>query len=165
MFLQNSKTAGLFYLQSGIVDLWRTNQHGHELIVHRASSGESFAEASLFSETFHCSASARMESVVVEIHRHAILRKLQSDIAFSNQLVHKFAQQIQTGRRKVELLSIRVAEDRIMAALLDGFPCQDIGSFAQLIGLAPETVYRGLAKLTKTKKIKKLAHGHYQLVQ
>lgn len=163
LFVQDSETAGLFFLVSGSIDLKRTTITGHSILIHRARSGDTFAEASLFADHYHCTAVATREAYVVEFRRSTIMTLLDSDLEFSRDMASRFAAQIQQSRRHVELLSIRASDERILEALADGLLTDDISSFADLIGLAPETVYRTLTKLSAAGRITKTARGQYQL--
>ena len=163
LFLQDSPTTGLFYLISGTIDLKRVTNSGHSVMIHRARSGATFAEASIFSDTYHCTAVAVTEALVIECKRVAISQLLDTDIDFARSMASRFASQIQEARRRVELLSIRAADQRILAALRDGLLVEDITTFADTIGLAPETVYRSLAQLSKDNQIIKTARGQYQM--
>lgn len=163
LFVQDTDTAGLFYLVSGIIDLKRTTRTGHSVLIHRARSGHTFAEAALFCDTYHCTATAVTETIVIECKRAAITHLLNSDIEFAQSMAARFANQIQDSRRRVELLSIRAADERIMAALTDGLLVEDISTFAEAISLAPETVYRCLSQLSKKGLILKTARGQYQI--
>lgn len=165
LFIQDDPTAGLFYLVKGTVDLTRVTKSGHSVTIHRARSGDTFAEASLFSDTYHCTATAVRDMRVTECKRSAILGLMDTDSAFSKALVARFASQIQEGRRRVELLSIRAADERILTALNDGLLVEDISSFADLIGLASETVYRVLAQLSQSGQIVKTARGQYRALE
>jgi len=78
-------------------------------------------------------------------------------------MASRFATQMQASRRRVELLSIRAADERILTALNDDLLVEDITTFADMIGLTPETVYRTLAKLSKQGRIEKTARGQYRL--
>jgi len=164
LFIQDSATTGLFFLAAGIIDLKRVTNAGHSVVIHRARPDDTFAEASLFSYSYHCTATAVCESLVIECNRIAMLRLLSTDIEFTRSMASRFATQIQETRRRVELLSIRSADERILTALKDGLLGEDITTFAATIGLAPETVYRGLAKLAKDSRIEKTARGHYQII-
>ena len=163
LFLQSDIASGLFYLVSGAIDLHRTTQAGHSVMIHRARGGDTFAEASLFSERYHCTATAVRESRVVACRREALTRLLENDTDFALLMLARFATQIQIGRRRVELMSIRAADERVLAALNDGLLIGDIGGFAEEIALAPETVYRVLAKLERQGRITKTARGQYCL--
>lgn len=103
------------------------------------------------------------EALVIECKRVAISQLLDTDIDFARSMASRFASQIQEARRRVELLSIRAADQRILAALRDGLLVEDITTFADTIGLAPETVYRSLAQLSKDNQIIKTARGQYQM--
>ena len=163
LFLQDSTSAGIYYLISGTIDLSRTTNSGHSVMIHRARSGETFAEASLFSDRYHCMATANCESRVIECRRTAVMSLLNSDAEFARTIAFRFATQIQESRRRVELLSIRAADERILSALSDGLLVEEITTFAALIGLAPETAYRKLKQLTKNGHIIKSARGRYQI--
>ena len=54
LFRQGARTRGLYVLITGRVHLERVGPNGERLIIHRAASGTSFAEASVFSERYHC---------------------------------------------------------------------------------------------------------------
>ncbi|NND92002.1 MAG: Crp/Fnr family transcriptional regulator [Granulosicoccus sp.] len=163
LFVQGEMTAGLFYLMSGAMNLVRTTRTGHALIIHRVHDGEFFAEASLFSDTYHCTATAIRNCRLVAIHRAEIERRLATDIEFTRKLTRRFTEQIQDRRRRVELSGIRSAEERILAAMEDGLLLDDISIFAESIGLARETTYRTLGKLVAEGKLVKSARGCYQL--
>ncbi len=163
LFTQSSATTGLFILLEGAIILRRTTQTGHTIVIHRESPGETFAEAAVFSETYHCTASALCKSVVVECKKGAVLNLLNQDKPFATAMLQRFAHQLQVSRRQVELLSIRAADERIIAALHDGMLVEDIHSFADTIALAPETVYRVLKQLTEDEVLIKSGRGKYHL--
>ncbi|MBX2835692.1 MAG: Crp/Fnr family transcriptional regulator [Gammaproteobacteria bacterium] len=162
LFDQDSASTGLFYLVSGTIDLKRLTKDGHSIVIHRARSGDTFAEASVFSDNYHCTAMAVIESQIIECARSAISELLDTNVDFARSMAYRFAMQIQESRRRVELLSIRSADERILAALHDGLLVDNISSFAEVVGLAPETVYRTLGKLNKKGLIVKTARGIYR---
>ena len=55
LFLQGSRTGGLFYLHTGAVELTRNTSSGHTVVIHRVYGGAIFAEASLFSDKYEAS--------------------------------------------------------------------------------------------------------------
>ena len=163
LFVQGGVTAGLYHLSTGAIDLKRTTETGHTVLIHHARSNSTFAEASLFSDHYHCTAYVAKDSELVLCKRSAILNLFDTDIDFARAMASRFASQIQISRRRVELLSIRSASQRILEALHDGLLFEDIASFADVIGLAPETVYRSLAKLTENGQVHKTARGQYRI--
>ena len=163
LFNQDSPTTGLFYLGFGAIDLKRTTSSGHNVLIHRVRAGDTFAEASLFSDKYHCTATASCETLVIECQRSAITGLFDTDIKFSRTMIARLALQLQESRRHVELLSIRSADQRILAALNDDLLIDDITTFAELIGIAPETAYRTLARLNEQGEVIKTARGQYRL--
>lgn len=64
LFRQGVKTTAMYYLQRGTITLSRWSANGDEIIIHTAHDGESFAEAALFSDHYHCDAQTRTEQPV-----------------------------------------------------------------------------------------------------
>ena len=104
LFTQDQKTGGLYYLVAGTIDLTRVTQSGDSVLIHRARERETFAEASLFSSTYHCTATAACKSTVIECRRCRIDELLLRDAGFTHAMASRFAMQIQQSRRLTELL-------------------------------------------------------------
>lgn len=163
LFHQGEKTRAIYYLQQGAVTLSRWGANGDEIIIHTAHDGESFAEAALFSDKYHCDAQTRTQCVLWEINKAALLSVFNKEPEFALALTAKFARQVQVLRHQKELLAIRSAPERVYAAMCEGLLTTDIKLFAASIGLAHETVYRALAKLVKEKSVVKTARGLYEI--
>ncbi len=163
LFLQGGETKGLFYLTRGAINLKRSTETGHSVLIHHARPNDTFAEASLFLDHYHCTATAAQQSHLILCSRAAIVSLFDTDIDFARSMASRFAGQIQRTRRRVELLSIRSATERILEALNDGLLLDDIQTFADAIGFAPETVYQNLAQLSEEGKIIKTARGQYRV--
>ncbi len=162
ILFRQGEAAGAFYvLQQGTITLSRWSRSGDQIVVHTAYNGESFAEAALFSEIYHCDAQAKTACNLWQIDKAAVLAALMAEPDFALQLTAKFAGQIQALRHRQELLAIRSAQERVYAALCAGMLTIDIKHFADSIGLAPETTYRALAVLVREKRIIKTARGLY----
>lgn len=161
VFHQNDLSRGLFYVVKGEIRLRRVTDQGHDIIVNRARAGETFAEASLFSDNYHCDAVAAVRSQVVEFDRQTILQQLRADPDFAFALAGQFAGQIQSSRRKLELHNIRSARERIFTGVSEGLLKGSIMNFAAEIGLSHEAVYRGLAELVADGKLRKTGRGSY----
>lgn len=69
LFHQGEPTRGVFYLIKGNLQLRRVTENGDEIVLHKASAGSTFAEASLFAPAFHCDAFALDECSIVEIEK------------------------------------------------------------------------------------------------
>lgn len=161
LFRQGEATKALYFLDQGTVVLSRWSAMGEEIAIHTAHGGESFAEAALFSEMYHCDARMKTPCKLWEINKLAVLDTFATEPEFALALTAKFARQVQILRRQKELLAIRSATERVYAAMCEGMLTADIKLFAATIGLAHETTYRALAKLVDEKRIVKTARGLY----
>ena len=61
------------------------------------------------------------------------------------------------------MLTIRSAEERVLAAVSDGLLDGSIKRFAAEIGLTHEATYRTLARLVSREKLRKTGRGSYSL--
>lgn len=165
LFRQADATIGMYFLERGEVELRRNTEAGHRLAIHHALPGETFAEASLFAERYHCDAVAIAPSRIVRFERSAVLDAFASNPAFAFAMASRFARQVQSCRRRLEILAIRNAEQRVLDAVRDGFLKADISSFAATIGLSREATYRALAELTRRGALIKTGRGRYALAK
>ncbi len=161
VFSQGDVTRGMYYICEGRVNLVRHTEEGHEILIHRATAGTTFAEASLFSEKYHCDASVIIDAVVIECSRSSLLALYEKESGFALAMSERFSHQIQHARRHIEILSIRNAQERVYRALVEGLLVGSVNTLADEIGLSPETVYRSLASLVRSGRIDKLGYGRY----
>lgn len=155
IFRQGDPVQGIFALEEGQVRLERCTSDGRVAIMHIARSNESFAEASLFSERYHCDATAAEASEVVLFPKADVLRMLREDPPASIEYIALLSGQVRTLRASIELRSILSARERILQHLLL-YADPDtrivtlpgtVKDLAAELGLAHESVYRGLKKL------------------
>jgi len=155
LFLRGDASRGPYILRTGQVRLYRQDETGSEVILHRAWPGEHFAEASVFSDLYHCDCVAEEQSTVIAIPKAAILHALKNDPEFSFRFTESLARQVMHLRTGLELRNIRSAEQRVLAACRlragdKGQPFEIAGTlkaFAAEIGLTHEALYRALRKL------------------
>ena len=163
LFHQGENVSGLFYLESGEVTLSRFGLAGEETIIHLAQPQETFAEAALFSEAYHCNAVATENAIVIKINKRLVLEYAVEHPAFSMKLMSRFASQIQSLRSQKELIAIRSAHERVYVAINQGLLKDSIKQFSVTIALSHEATYRALAKLVSDKRIIKIGRGKYSL--
>lgn len=125
-------------------------------MLHTARAGDLFAEAALFSDTYHCDAVAAVRSRVRIYPKAPLLAALRADSALLEAFTAELARRLQALRSRLELRDIRSARERVLqylssaAAGTDGRdvpiegPLQDI---AANLGLTREAFYRTLAAL------------------
>lgn len=155
LFNAGSRTAGLYKVESGTVRLVRTDLNAREAVLQVASSGDTLAEASLFSSKYHCDAVATTEAVVRLYPKALLLAELQRDPKIAQAFAAMLACQIMTLRSRLERCNIRSAHDRIRHYLTinvgaDGQTVPLSGTLKDLaadLGLTHEALYRALARM------------------
>lgn len=162
-FQQDDPTTGLFYVARGSVALLRHSEAGHQIVIHRALQGETLAEASLFSTHYHCDCVALQDSDLVRLDKTVMLKLLQQDAEFAFALLRRFAGQVQGYRRRLEILAIKGAADRVFAALADFGQQGNVTDFAAAIGLSHEATFRALSALVKRGEVQRVARGRYRV--
>jgi len=163
IFYAGRKTTHIYFLETGNVTLSRWTEDGHEVIIHKVRAGEAFAEAALFSKKYHCDAMTKSASMICAISKREVLASFENDQRFALELTKRFSEQVQSQRRKLEILAIRKADERVLTALADGLLTSDIKSFSAEIGLTHEAVYRSLAVLTDQARVLKDGRGQYRV--
>jgi CRP/FNR family transcriptional regulator len=163
LFTAGDATRGFFLVRRGRIRLARFSASGRETALFVAGPGERFAEASLFSETYHCDARAVTECSVECFPKAAVLTLLQNDAAARLDLTADLARQVMELRAALTLRDIRSARERVLAHLIaragaDGRTVIIEGllkDIAAAIGLAPEVLYRTLAQLEAERVIRR----------
>ena len=155
LFRQGDAAKFVFAIERGQLRLERRTSDGRLVPLHLARAGESFAEAALFADRYHCDAVALTDAVVKALPKAALLVELEHSRGHAPILVHAMARQLHVLRQRLELRNVRSARERVLLALelratddsrtvvLEG-PLQD---FAADLGLTREALYRTLAAL------------------
>lgn len=165
VFRQGTATNGVFFIETGEINLRRMTEAGHEVTIHRATAGQLFAEASLFSDVYHCDAVCMKAGHVIRMNKVDVLHHMKSDAAFALAVTKLLAGQIQSYRQTLEILNIRAARDRVLAAIAAGYLDGPIMAFASRIGLSHEVCYRMLRLLCDEGVLCKTKRGQYLLVE
>ena len=163
LFRQNQTTSGLYRVVSGCVTLQRTGLGGDTLTLHRAVSGGLFAEASIFSTTYHCGALCTEAGSVIKIAKAHVVATMQSNPAFSEGFTRLLAIQVQQYRAHIELLAISSAKERILAAVQAGYFDATVTELATRINLTHEACYRALRGLCDDGRMIRVGRGKYSL--
>ena len=160
LFSQGDRAFGIFQVASGRIRLQRITPDGSTVTIHLARAGEMFAEASLFSEHYHCDAVAETESDILIYPKAEISSRLRAEPEALWQFAKELAGRLQGMRTRFELKQIRSAPERVLQWLRmrsggDGVirvpgAAKDIASE---VGLTHEAFYRALAALEKQGRI------------
>ena len=161
LFYSGSKSTGFYEVVTGTVRLIRVDRSGREAVLQVASAGDTLAEASLFSPTYHCDAVATTEATVRKYPKAALLAELQRDPKIARSFAAMLAHQVMTLRTRLERRNIHSARDRVRHFLtvnvnVDGRTVVLSGTLKQLaadLGLTHEALYRTLARMEAEREI------------
>jgi len=149
VFASGKKPASLFWLTAGELQLVRHTPQGERVILQRCWRG-ALAEASLFSDRYHCDGEAAAGSlawVLPLADFHAALSEADFSRAYTMWLSHT----IRDLRGQCERLSLPRAEDRVLHYLREHgrFARQgcSLKTWAGALGMTHEHLYRTLSSL------------------
>jgi CRP-like cAMP-binding protein len=163
LFHLGDRTAGLYEILHGKVRLARIDASGREAILYVASAGDTIAEASLFSPTYHCDAIATGDALVRLYPKAAVLAAFRHDPKAAQTFMAMLARQVMSLRTRLEQRNIHSARDRVRHYLAinvgaDGKTIALPGSLKDLageLGLTHEALYRTLAVMANAREIRR----------
>ncbi len=154
LFRQGDEATAIFAVERGRLRLVRHTGDDRRVVLHTARAGELFAEAALFSRTYHCDAVADTPSRLRVLSKVGLLAAFRADPELAEKFMAVLARQVMRLRTRLELRSIRSARERVLQHLLlaagDGRTLRIEGTLMDLaaeIGLTHEALYRALAAL------------------
>lgn len=149
LFHREDAVTTLYIVTDGEIHLIRYQESGDAIILQRARTGDLLAEASLFSDRYHCAAVARTRTTVTGIPKKVLRARLRHDPDFAEAWAAHFAREIQNTRFRSEILSLRTVSARLDAWLTWHAEMPPKGVWNELafeIGVSPEALYREMAK-------------------
>lgn len=162
LFRQNQTTSGLYRVVNGCVTLQRTSLNGDRLTLHRAITNGLFAEASIFSDKYHCDAVCTAAGSVLKFSKAAVISTMQTNSEFGQGITRLLAVQVQQYRAHVEMLSIGSAKERVIAAVQAGYFDSTVTELATRINLTHESCYRAFRDLCDDGRMIRTGRGQYQ---
>jgi CRP/FNR family transcriptional regulator, dissimilatory nitrate respiration regulator len=163
LFRAGTRTAGLFEIVQGKVRLVRVDRSGREAVLQVGSPGETLAEASLFSSTYHCDAIAMTDAVVRLYPRAILFNELERNPKVAHAFAATLARQVMALRARLEQRNIHSARDRVRHYLLvnadaSGRTVALSGTLKEIaaeMGLTHEALYRTLAGMVADGEIER----------
>lgn len=163
LFRLGDKTTGLCEIVAGRVRLARVDRSGHEIVLHVAGPGETMAEASLFSPTYHCDAIASTNATVRVYPKREVLAAFDRDPKAAQAFSATLARQVMNLRTRIEQRNIRSARERVRHYLVLNAGADQrtvelhgtIKDIAAELGLTHEALYRTLAALERAGEVKR----------
>lgn len=172
LFHLNDVVEQLYYVQSGEIKAVRYLTDGTEVIMLRARIGELLGESTMAIERYICDAIALSDCRITKIPMQALKQELTTNATFAFQLMLGIARTSRMQCSRYERLRLKNATDRVLHYLL----CESGGKgyieypshlyeWAHELGLQKETLYRTLATLENSGKIKRADRTIYLLEQ
>ena len=150
---QGDQVVSLFAVQSGLVHLVRFQEDGGMVILQRAGAGAILAEASVFSEAYHCAAVAVRPSVLRVYPLESVQRLLESSAGAALAYARHIADETRRARKRAEILALKTVSERLSAWLTWNhglLPKRGAWHHvADEIGISKEALYRELSKRRK----------------
>jgi CRP-like cAMP-binding protein len=156
LFSPGDAARGFFAVLAGAVRLYRVSPKGKEISLEIAGAGRTIAEASLFSDIYHCYAEAIRDSTVCLVRKDAFLELIQKDPQFAVAWFHILSLKVIHLHRQIEELSLKTPRSRIVSYILLLAEMQNSASvalpahrksIATLLGMTHETFYRSSKEL------------------
>jgi CRP-like cAMP-binding protein len=130
--------------------LTRQQEDGTAIVLQRATGYTVLAEASVYSDAYHCAGLVSAPTRLFELPKAAFLDHLQKDAGFANLWAKHLAREVQSARHRSEVLSRKTVGARLDGWLAwHGSTLPVKGQWktvAQQIGVSPEALYHELAK-------------------
>jgi CRP-like cAMP-binding protein len=150
LFHQGDRVRAVFVVEEGLVELTRQQEDGTAITLQRATGHTVLAEASVYSEAYHCAGLVGAPTRLFELPKTSFLAYIQKDAGFSSLWAKHLAREVQSARHRSEVLSRKTVGARLDGWLAwHGSTVPAKGQWktvAQQIGVSPEALYRELAK-------------------
>jgi CRP-like cAMP-binding protein len=150
LFHQGDVVVSLFIIVTGCAELIRHQASGNAITIQRARNNSILAEASVFSNRYHCDAIAAESSAVITIPCRQVRLRLQQDPGFAEAWTEHLARELQWARLRCEILSLKTVAARLDLWLSwheGNLPLKgEWKTMADQIGVSSEALYRELAK-------------------
>lgn len=156
LFSPGDEAQGFFAVLNGSIRVYRGSAKGKEITLEIVGAGSTFAEASLFTDTYHCYAEVLKDSTVFLIRKDAFLEMIQTNIQFAGTWIHILSLEVIHLRQRIEELTLKSPKIRIVSYILLLADMQQgtsillpahRKSIATLLDMTHETFYRASKEL------------------
>jgi CRP-like cAMP-binding protein len=157
VFGEGDPSRGFFLVASGAVKIFRVGPDGRERVLHVVETGESFAEAAMFMDTYPATAEALGPSTIVYIEKNGFKQLLMHDPHLSFKIMGSLVTWLSHMRNALTDLTLKEVPARFASYVLSlpaesGKPIKVTISkttVAQMLGTTKETFSRLLARLVQ----------------
>lgn len=149
LFRSGDPVRFMYLVTAGRIDLVRHKKNGTPLILNRAGPGDILAEASAYSDIYHCNGEARSRSRMVSLPLAEFHEKLHDAPTLAGRWAAQLSRELQKARMQAEIRSLKTVAERLEAWLGDDAtlpPKGQIQDLAYVLGVSREALYRELAR-------------------
>ncbi len=157
IFLESQEGTNMYFLVSGSIKLYKTNDEGKEAVIHFVEPGEFFAEIVLFLKNrYPVSAVAIQNSQMLSIDSKKMFEIIKKNPDFAMKTIGIFSHRLNYMANSIKNLSIMDTKNKFLNYLNSiknddnivtlNIPKQEL---ALLLGIAPETFSRVLKQLSE----------------
>ena len=149
LFCQGDFVQSVFIVEGGLIELMRPHTDGRNILLQRANRHTVLAEASIYTDTYHCDANVSQPSQVYRVAKEDFLAHFNSHPQFALQWTAYLARSVQSARFRSEVLTLKTVAERLDAWL--SWPTNTLPekgqwrSLAAELGVSQEALYRELA--------------------
>ena len=164
IFKAHDEAAGFYYIESGLVRLYKMNLLGKEIEVARLQDGEYFGEAIIFvSDKYEVFAETLKPSTLYYFPKNVILEKIKHDLNLTQFLIKLIAGKCVKLNKIIEILALSSIKERLIKFILMQYQknkCETIvlklkkSDIASQLGTISATLSRNLRLLQKENLIK-----------
>lgn len=158
LFLQDEPATRCYVVFEGWVKLFRESEDGDESVIAVFTNGEFLPQAAIFDAAgFPFSAMVVDDSRLLVIPAASFVRRIQSDTDFALKLMVSMSEHFRRLVQQVEQLTVNSATERLVSFLVKMSQAAtgpvviqlplDKNLIAGQLGMQPETLSRGLARL------------------
>lgn len=139
----------IYLVTSGRIDLVRHTGQGATLILKQAKPENVLAEASVYSEEYHCDAVAKVPSQLKAVSAADFHENLHNSRGLTIAWAAHLAAELQRTRMESEIRSLNTVAEKLDAWLAtnEGLPPRGkVQDLASILGVSREALYRELAQ-------------------
>ena len=111
LFLTGAPVRSMFLVTEGQVDLLRHTQSGLRILLYRAEAGDVLAEASAYSDAYHCDGTAACLAQVQSIPLPTFRARLDGRPDWAKAWAARLAHGLQGSRLNAAIRSMRTVEE------------------------------------------------------
>jgi len=149
LFHVGQPVRSVFKVAQGVVLLERPLPHGDVICQQRACAGDILAEASAYSQTYHCDARCVRSAQVQAVPKAEFLDRVSTDPLLAAEWSKHLAKTVQAARLVGEMRSLKTVSERLDVWLFEHGKLPEKGQWqlvANELAVSREALYRELSK-------------------